>query len=194
MASLFSGIIYKVHYKTILNWDKTYIFCANHSSNLDIFALSATLKGNYFFMGKHELLDSIFTRRYFQTIDIPVDRESKIGAYRALKKAEQRLQDGLSLVIFPEGAIEDHYPPRLMPFKNGTFKLAIENKVAIVPVSLRNNWELLWDDGKKYGSKPGISHIYVHEPIETIGLTLKDEENLKNKVFEIVHSKLSYNK
>lgn len=143
-------------------------------------------------MGKQELLDNIFTRIYFQTIDVPVDRKSKMSSYRAYKKAEERLKNGMSLVIFPEGKIGDEYPPLLHPFKNGTFKLAIENNIPILPVSLQNNWELLWDDGAKTGSKPGISRIYVHNPIETKDLTVKDEENLKNNVFEIVHSKLNY--
>lgn len=143
-------------------------------------------------MGKHELLESIFTRTYFQTVDVPVDRASKVSAYKAYKKAEARLKNDFSLIIFPEGMIGDEYPPVLHPFKNGTFKLAIENNIPILPVSLKNNWELCWDDGAKKGTKPGISHIYVHEPIETIDLTVKDEENLKSFIFDTVHSKLNY--
>ncbi len=143
-------------------------------------------------MGKQELLSSVFTRTYFESVDVPVNRESKMSAYKAYKKADERLKRGMSLIIFPEGKIGNEYPPVLHTFKNGTFKLAIENNIPILPVSLQNNWELFWDDGTKYGTRPGISHIYVHKPIETEDLTLKDEENLKNNVFEIVLSKVNY--
>src|SRR5690606_725547 len=82
--------------------------------------------------------------------------------------------------------------PVLHPFKNGPFKLAIQHKIPILPVSITNTWEQMWDDGKKLGSQPGICHIYIHEVIETALLTEKDEESLKNNVFEIVHSALNY--
>lgn len=192
LGSLFSGIVYRTQYEEKIDWSKIYIVCANHSSSLDIFSLSLMMKNKFFFMGKHELLDSIFTRLYFKSIDVPVNRNSKISAYKALKKTEERLKNNYSLIIFPEGKIGDEYPPVLHPFKSGPFKLAIENNISIIPVTLINNWELMWDDGKKYGSRPGISHIYVHKVIETSSLTEKDEENLKNNVFEIVHSGLNY--
>ena len=192
VASVLSGIFYKIHYEEKIDWSRTYVVCANHASNLDIFAMSVLMKNNFFFMGKQELLSSVFTRTYFESVDVPVNRESKMSAYKAYKKADERLKRGMSLIIFPEGKIGNEYPPVLHTFKNGTFKLAIENNIPILPVSLQNNWELFWDDGTKYGTRPGISHIYVHKPIETEDLTLKDEENLKNNVFEIVLSKVNY--
>lgn len=143
-------------------------------------------------MGKEELLDSPFTEIYFKTIDVPVNRDSKMSSYRAFKKTSERLENKMSLLIFPEGKIGDEYPPVMHPFKNGPFKLAIQHRIPILPVSITNTWEQMWDDGKKLGSKPGICHIYIHEVIETALLTEKDEENLKNNVFEIVHSALNY--
>lgn len=143
-------------------------------------------------MGKEELLYSLFTKIYFETIDVPVNRNSKMSSYRAFKKTSERLNNKISLLIFPEGKIGDEYPPVLHPFKNGPFKLAIQHQIPIIPVSILNTWEQMWDDGKKLGSKPGICHIQIHKPIETELLAEKDEENLKNNVFEIVHSALNY--
>jgi len=140
-------------------------------------------------MGKEELTEGLVTGLFFKTIDIPVDRESKMSSYRAFKKAMEKLQSGITMIVFPEGKIPDDYPPQLHDFKNGPFRLAIEAGVPIVPVTSLNNWKLLWDNGTKYGSKPGICHIYVHKPIETKNLKVEDADNLRDEVYRIMKEK-----
>jgi len=140
-------------------------------------------------MGKEELTEGLVTGLFFRTVDIPVDRESKMSSYRAFKKAMEKLQSGITMIVFPEGKISDDYPPQLQDFKNGPFRLAIEAGVPIVPVTLLNSWKILWDTGIKYGSKPGICHIYVHKPIETKALTVGDADNLRDEVYRIMKGK-----
>ena len=92
----------------------------------------------------------------------------------------------MSIVIFPEGKIGDDYPPILHEFKNGPFRLAIEHQIPIIPVSIDSIWKLMWDNGFKYGSKPGIGQLWVHEPIETKGMTVDDADALKDRVYETI--------
>jgi len=141
-------------------------------------------------MGKEELLKGFVTGLYFRTIDIPVNRNSKMSSFRAYKKATERMEKGMSTVIFPEGTISGNYPPRLVEFKNGPFRLAIEMQVPIIPVTALDTWKVLWDDGLKYGSNPGVCHIFVHKPIETAGMTVDDTDALRDKVYEIMYQKL----
>ncbi|WP_442794694.1 lysophospholipid acyltransferase family protein [Pelobium manganitolerans] len=188
--SALSGIFYRITYKQKIDWSRNYIFCPNHASNLDIFAMSLVVKNNFFFLGKEELLKNPVTRIYFKTIDIPINRAHKISAFRAFKKTAERLQEGMTAVIFPEGRIADDYPPVLQDFKTGPFRLAIEYQIPIVPVTLKDNWKIFWDDGQKYGCKPGVSHICVHPPIEVAGFSLKDEDLLRQLVFDQIKSAL----
>jgi 1-acyl-sn-glycerol-3-phosphate acyltransferase len=190
-SSLFSGFIFRFSFEEKIDWSKRYIICANHTSNLDITAMILLAKRNYVFMGKDELLSNFITGIYFRTVDIPLKRDSKISAYRAFKKAEESLILGKSVVIFPEGMISENYPPVLQPFKNGPFKLAIEHGVHILPVTFCNNWNLMWDDGKQYGTKPGVCKISVHAPIATADLSSADAEDLKNKVYGIISDQLN---
>lgn len=142
-------------------------------------------------MGKAELLKNPVLKLFFNTIDIPVNRNHRIAAFRAFKKAGNNLDEGRSLIIFPEGGIEgEGYPPLLLPFKNGPFRLAIDKKVSVVPVSMCDVWKKMWDDGNKYGSSPGICDIYIHKPILTNELTLLDTDLLREKVFDLINSKL----
>ncbi|NII82453.1 1-acyl-sn-glycerol-3-phosphate acyltransferase [Pedobacter sp. SG908] len=146
--------------------------------------------GKFHFMGKDELLSNPVLGIFFKTIDIAVNRDSKISAFKAFKKAGENLEKGMSLIIFPEGKIDDHYPPKLGEFKNGPFRLAIDKNIPLVPVSITDVWKINWDDGAKYGSKPGICDIYVHKPINTLTLADIDSDVLKEKVYRLIDSKL----
>ncbi len=185
-----SGIFFDFKIEEKLDNNQNYIFCANHTSNLDIVVMCMLARGRYHFMGKEELRDNPILGIFFRTIDITVSRTSKISAFKAFKKAGENLTQGMSLIIFPEGKIDDGYPPVLQEFKNGPFRLAIENKVAIVPVSITNVWKVMWDDGVKYGSRPGIVKVFVHKPILTSTLVVENDDNLKTIVFNKINSKM----
>lgn len=72
-------------------------------------------------------------------------------------------------------------------FKNGPFKLAIENQVPIVPITFMNNWLLLPDDFQNRIGHPGIARVIIHEPIPTTGMTENDLEGLKEKVYQVIN-------
>jgi 1-acyl-sn-glycerol-3-phosphate acyltransferase len=190
LSSLFVGIIYRFEYEEPIDWTKTYIICPNHTSNLDTPMISILLKNNYCFMGKESLLDNMVTAIYFRTVDIPVNRDNKMSAFRAFKAAAERLKNNISLVMFPEGGIADDYPPRLQEFKNGPFRLAIEQKVSIIPVSSANTWKVMWDDGLKFGSRPGICRIFIHKPLETKFMDVADADELRDEVYSIINRRI----
>ena len=190
-SSTLAGIAFRYKLETKIDWSRTYIFCANHTSNLDIAAMSMLAKNNFAFLGKEELLGNPITKLFFETIDIPVDRNSKISSFKAFKRTGEYLKEGISVVIFPEGGIGDDFPPQLLPFKNGPFRLAIENKVPIIPISIKDAWKIFFDDASKYGSRPGICHICIHAPIETCDLVAEDANNLRDKVYNIIQSGLA---
>ncbi len=185
----FAGVSFNFKFEKPLQ-NQTYIYCANHTSNLDIVLFCLLAKGKFHFMGKEELKENPVLGLFFKTIDVAVSRDSKLSAFRAFKKVSENLNNGMSLIIFPEGKIDDLYPPILHEFKNGPFKLAIEQKIPIVPVSIQNVWEIMWDNGYKYGTRPGIGQIYVHEPISTAIFATDYADTLKEIVFNKINSKL----
>ena len=189
ISSAIAGIFYRFDYEEPIDWRKTYVVCPNHTSNIDISAMCAMISGNCSFMGKEELSESAVTSLFFRTVDVPVNRDSKMSAYRAFKKAGEKLGEGTTMIIFPEGGIADDYPPQLQAFKNGPFRLAIEAGVPIVPVTILNAWQILWDTGLRFGSRPGICHIFVHKPIETSGMNPDDADALRDRVYDTIKQK-----
>ncbi|XHR92269.1 lysophospholipid acyltransferase family protein [Mucilaginibacter sp. UC70_90] len=80
------GIFYRFEYEQPIDWSRPYIICPNHTSNLDISAMCILVKSNCCFMGKQELEDGLVTGLFFRTVDIPVNRDSKMSSFRRLKK------------------------------------------------------------------------------------------------------------
>ncbi len=193
-VSAFAGFFYRFTFETPVDWSKTYIICPNHTSNLDIGAMCILVKSDYSFLGKQELENGLVTSLFFRTVDIPVNRDSKMSSFRAFKKAAEKLQTGVTMIIFPEGGIANDYPPHLQDFKNGPFRLAIELEIPVLPVTSSNTWELLWDNGSLHGSRPGVCRYFVHKPIQTGGLSIDDADALRNKVYGIMKQKLEADK
>jgi len=188
-STLMSGFMFRFHYKEKVDWTRTYVICANHTSLLDISIMAILCRQNFCFIGKESLLKNPVTRIFFRTIDIPINRESKLSSYRAFKTANERLKEGKSIAIFPEGKIEEVYPPRLQDFKNGPFRLAIENKLPILPLVMHDIWKLLWDEGNT-GSRPGLGRVSILPVVETENLTINDIDTLKDQIFSLFSNHL----
>ncbi|MFD1768494.1 lysophospholipid acyltransferase family protein [Sphingobacterium suaedae] len=178
------GIRIKVEFEQNIDWSKNYVLCPNHTSFLDITVLNYLCRTPFSFMGKVELLRNPVTGIFFRTIDIPVKRDSKISSFKAYKRAIDLLGQGKSLVIFPEGKIDNHYPPVLHEFKSGAFRLASENQMPILPIVIQDAWKILWDDGNTYGSKPGTIHVRVLAPIQTTDYDQKKHVSLEAQVYD----------
>ncbi|HEU4716301.1 MAG TPA: lysophospholipid acyltransferase family protein [Bacteroidia bacterium] len=168
------------------------VFVANHSSYLDIVISYCVIPKFFVYMGKAEIDKAPLLRIFFREekdghsgMNIYVDRKTRTGSYAAFQEAGMKLRQGQSVFLYPEGTIE----PRgnLKPFKNGAFRLAIENQVPVVPVTFRNNWKLLQNGGflKAYG-RPGIAGVIIHKPVPTAGLTEEDLVNLRHSVRDII--------
>ena len=95
----------------------------------------------------------------------------------------------MNIFMYPEVTIGPH-PSKMVRFKNGPFRLAIQQQVPIVPVTLPDNWKILFVDGWKIYGRPGLARVFVHSPIETKGMTLDDVEALKDKVFHVIEEQL----
>ena len=165
------------------------VIIANHSSYLDIVVSTFYIDHLAIYLGKAELLKAPLFKIFFKGMDIPVLRTSRMDAHKAFVSAGEEIEKGRSMVIYPEGTIPKY--DKLLPFKNGAFKLAIEKQVPIVPVINVTHRQLLENGGfLKSNGRPGIALTVILEPILTTGLTEKDIDELKLKVHELIKNKL----
>lgn len=186
-----AGIAYRVQYEAPLP-NTPFVFCPNHTSYLDIIISYCILPHYFVFMGKQELSKVPLFRIFFERMNILVNRKSAQDAHRAFLRAGEELKQGHSVVLFPEGTISREVP-RMRPFKNGAFKLAIEQQVPLVPITFFNHYRLLRDAPYLQGiCRPGLARIRVHAPISTAGLNLNQTESLKERVRGIIADSLAH--
>ena len=167
-----------------------YIILANHASYLDIFLMYSVLPENPFlFLGKSELLNYPIIRAYFKQMNIPVFRGSRIKAARSIIRASKEVQNGWSIMIFPEGGIPDGQAPKMIRFKDGAFRLAKSLELPIVPVTFTNNHKLFSDPTEILGpARPGVSHVHIHETISPEKIAEMEIPELRKHCFEIINA------
>jgi 1-acyl-sn-glycerol-3-phosphate acyltransferase len=185
---VFTFLPYRVVCKTKLDNKRQYIFCPNHLSYIDIPTLGLN-PINSIFVGKSEMEKIPLFGYMYRKLHITVDRNSLKSKFNTLQRSMDAIDEGKSLVIYPEGGIISRQPPRLAKFKDGAFRTAIQKQIPIVPVTIPYNWLILPDE-KDLLLKPGRIKIIFHEPIETLGMSLNETDSLKEKVYRIIDNEL----
>jgi 1-acyl-sn-glycerol-3-phosphate acyltransferase len=163
------------------------VIVSNHSSYLDIVALGLFVPLRFSFMAKLELSKIPLFNIFFRTVDIGVNRSSMRDSHKAFTLAKEKIEQGYSVILFPEGTIWDK-TPLLKPFKNGAFKLAIENGIPIVPVTFYNNFRILPDE--KFEFYPQPLRFKIHRAIPTSHLNDEDSDTLKDEIYNLIESEL----
>ncbi|MCU0420931.1 MAG: 1-acyl-sn-glycerol-3-phosphate acyltransferase [Cyclobacteriaceae bacterium] len=168
--------------------NRQYLFCPNHFSYLDIPTMGLN-PVNAVFVGKNDMEKIPLFGFMYRKLHITVNRASLRSRSQTLRRSLLALDEGKSLVIYPEGGIVTTDPPRMAPFKDGAFRAAIEKKVPIVPVTIPYNWKRMPDTPWPL-LHAGRVDVVFHDPIETQELTLADIDELKQKVFSVIDHEL----
>jgi 1-acyl-sn-glycerol-3-phosphate acyltransferase len=118
------------------------IVASNHASYLDGMVLTALLPPDFAFVVKRELEKSFISRIFLRRLGaLFVERFDTAQSAGETRKALEALQAGDSLVIFPEGTFRRY--PGLLPFRMGTFAVAVDGGVPVVPVAIRGTRDIL---------------------------------------------------
>lgn len=154
----------KVSVKGRENIDKqtSYVFVANHQGSYDIFSVYGYLGHNFKWMMKKSLRKLMLVGYTCEKCGhIFVDRSSPTAIRRTIETAEERLRDGMSLVVFPEGART--LTGKMGPFKKGAYQLALEFHLPLVPVTIDGSFKVM--PRTRYVPRPGHIVLTIHKPI-----------------------------
>jgi 1-acyl-sn-glycerol-3-phosphate acyltransferase len=155
------------------------VYASNHSSMFDIWALSATLPGSVRMVAKQELARiPLVGRAMVAAGHVMIDRPHPRRALEAYERAADVIKSGVSAVVFPEGTRSR--TGELLPFKNAPFGLAIAAQVPVVPLYVRNTFEILPKGG--FFLHPRPIRIEVGDPIPTAGMALERRHELRDRV------------
>lgn len=111
------------------------VFVANHVSALDIPILFVGLPRSFRIIYKRSLFYVPLMGLFLAASrHVAIDRSRAFKAKRSLEAAARRIRSGTSVAIFPEGTRSGDL--KVAAFKRGSFKLAVDAQVPVVPVSL----------------------------------------------------------
>lgn len=167
--------------------NKSYMFIANHTSMADIMLMLVTVKNPFVFVGKKELAKIPLFGFFYKRTCILVDRSSESSRKAVFLRAQRRLQQGLSICIFPEGGVPEKHVV-LDEFKDGAFRLAINHQIPVVPITfLDNKKRFSWIF---FSGGPGKMRVKIHHFLSTKKLTVADTKRLNEKARAIILNQL----
>ncbi len=156
----------------------SYIITPNHQSIMDFLPLLSILPLRFRWVLKKELLSiPLFGWALTSIGAVSIDRSRPSKALKAILNATERLKDGWSVLIYPEGTTT--HDGLMLPFKRGPFILAVKTGVPILPVICNGAFKLMPRGSRLI--KPGHVKVVIGKPIVTTGLDEKDVPALMEK-------------
>jgi len=144
------------------NKNKSYVIVANHQSMADIPVIHGHLGLNIKWIMKKELGEiPIFGSACRQLGCIIVDRADHDAALKSIEDAKKKLSQKASVLFFAEGTRSRD--GKVMPFKKGAFRFACETELPILPVTVKNSFDILPSDSLDL--IPGTIELIVHPPV-----------------------------
>jgi 1-acyl-sn-glycerol-3-phosphate acyltransferase len=138
------------------------IFASKHESALETYAYTDIIPHSVFVLKKELTYIPLFGWGQALYGMIPVDRGAGAKAMKGmLKEAKNRVENGRSIIIFPEGTRCKH--GQVKGYKSGIVFLAEGLDMPVVPVAL--NSDLLWSKGA-FLRHPGKVIFQFMEPMK----------------------------
>ena len=115
--------------------DEAVLYVGNHRSYFDIIITQTLAKNPMAFVAKKEFLKYPLLHYYMTDIGcLYLDRENPRQAMKTINEGTKRLEQGLSLGLFPEGT--RNHGKELLPFKEGGYRMAEKSGRAIVLMAM----------------------------------------------------------
>lgn len=132
----------KVKGRENISRKESYVIVSNHQGMFDIFLIYGHLCRNFKWMMKHQLRAMPFVGIACEKAHhIFVDRRGPKKVKETYDKARATLKDGMSLVVFPEGART--FTGHMGVFKRGAFMLADELQLPVVPITINGSFDIM---------------------------------------------------
>ncbi len=167
--------------------ERSYVVVCNHQSMVDILVIYGWLKLDLKWVMKQELRKIPGIGIGCEKVGhIFIDRKNPKLARRAIEEALDRLGKGIGILFFVEGTRSPN--GRLLPFKKGAFRTAIEQQLPVLSVTLIGTRDIM--PPKSLKPFPGRVRMVIHSAIETDGMSPVQIEDLMSKVKKTISSAL----
>lgn len=165
------------------------VFTFNHQSQLDVPIMAALLRHDFTAVAKKSLqANPIFGPIGYLAQVAFIDRTDAQQAREALEPVVRSLRSGISIAIAPEGTRSGS--GELGPFKKGPFHMAMQGGVPLVPVVIRNAYEVMVPHS--YVIRPGTVDVCVLPPVDTSDWVPEQVDEYRDGVWQAYHDTLEH--
>lgn len=159
------------------------LFVGNHKSYIDIPLLIQYSGVPIIFIGKKSLKKAPLLNVMMMAMgSLFLDRDNVREAYKTITEGIKRLESGYTVAIFPEGT--RNHSDELLPFKQGSLKLAEKANVPIIPVAIKGTDELFGNNGLKI--VPSKVWLTFGEPIDLNTFSAQDKKKSAEYVQSVI--------
>ncbi|MEN1728592.1 MAG: lysophospholipid acyltransferase family protein [Pseudomonadota bacterium] len=167
--------------------EQSFVVVANHQSQFDIPVIYGFCGLDLRWVMKAELGWVPFIAQACLAIGhIQVNRSDPQQARTAINKAVGKLKPGTGILFFAEGTRSR--TGQLLPFKKGAFRVAIDQQMPILPMTVIGTRDVMAADSVRI--RPGSVRLVIHPPIPTQGLDLDELDALSDQVRGVIASGL----
>ena len=170
------------------------LYIGNHRSFFDIVITYARCKNLTGYIAKKEMLSIPLLRTWMKRLYcLFLDRENPKEGLKTILQAIDYVKNGISICIFPEGTRNKNADDlELLPFHDGSFKIASKTGCAIIPMALNNTVEIF----EAHMPKIKSTHVVLEygKPIYVKDLPKEDQKHLGAYTQNIIHDMLEKNK
>ena len=174
----------KVEGRENLKDGESYVFMSNHQGAFDIFLIYGFLGKNFKWLMKYQLFSIPFVGATCRASKhIAVDRRGPKRIRETYDKARATLRNGMSVVIFPEGARS--FTGHMAKLKRGGFMLADELQLPIVPLTINGSFNVMPRTQDMHFAVHHPLRLTIHKPIYPVS---QGEENMARMMEEVYDS------
>ena len=112
-------------------------------------------------------------------------------SHNQMENMQKNIRDGISVFIFPEGTRNKTSEP-LQPFFDGAFITAIRAQKPIIPAVIFGTKDIL-PNKPAFWARPKPIRYHFLEPIPTKGLGMRDRDELKDRIHELMKNYIIQN-
>ena len=172
--------------------DEAALFVGNHRSYFNILILYIQCERLTGFVAKDSIEKVPSLRvwmRYLYCLFL--DRKDPRAGMKTILQAIEYIKQGISICIFPEGTRNDGEELSMLPFKEGSFKIATKTGCPIVPVSINNSAEIF----ENHIPKMKKTHVVVEygTPIYPNELPREEQKFIGAKCQKIIEDTIKRN-
>ena len=188
---ILTGMFPKNYNRDKIDFSKSYLITPNHQSFLDAAIVYTSIPQLFKTLGKAEISKMPIYGLIFKMVVITVDRSSVTAKANSFRRMKKEMDEGISMLVFPEGTFANTPQKELVDFQNGAFALAHMQQVEILPMLFLDTAERM-HPSKLYQVTPGWNRAVFLPPISTKVVDKKELDLLKNYTQQFMQSCLDF--